>query len=221
MACQPCAHGVPMASADSAPPLFTLNDRLVYDEGMGDTPTAPRAIAYHRCSTDEQAASGLGIDAQTARTTDAIAGRGWTLVNSFADEGRSGKDLRRPELAAALDALDVDVDTTTPTGGLVANITSSVAQWERQIIAARTSEALQAKKARGARLGRPVTLPEEVRHRIAAERAAGRTLAAIAADLNSEAVPTARGGRWYPSTVRAVLASLDLDAQAAAAAQAA
>jgi DNA invertase Pin-like site-specific DNA recombinase len=101
----------------------------------------------------------------------------------------------------------------------VANITSSVAQWERQIIAARTSEALQAKKARGARLGRPVTLPDDVRHRIADERAAGRTLAAIAGDLNAEAVPTARGGRWHPSTIDKVLRSLALDAEAAAAAE--
>ena len=32
--------------------------------------------------------------------------------------------------------------------------------------------------------------------------------------LNTEAVPTARGGRWYASTVRAVLDSLALDALA-------
>jgi len=42
--------------------------------------------------------------------------------------------------------------------------------------------------------------------RIAAERKAGRSLAAIAATLNEEQVPTAQGGRqWWPSTVRAVL----------------
>ena len=223
--------------------------------------STPRAVAYHRVSTDEQAASGLGLEAQTARTADAIAARGWSLVATFADEGRSGKDLHRSELAVALDALDagdadvlvvakldrlsrsvldfamlteqarrrgwsivaldVDVDTTTPTGDLVANITSSVAQWERRIIAARTSEALQAKKARGARLGRPVTLPDDVRHRIADERADGRTLQAIADDLNAEQVPTARGGRWHPSTIDKVLASLALDVEAAAAAEAA
>jgi DNA invertase Pin-like site-specific DNA recombinase len=115
----------------------------------------------------------------------------------------------------ALVALDLGVDTSTPTGELMAHITSSVAQWERRIIAERTSDALQAMKARGVRLGRPVTMADEVRHRIAAERAAGETLAAIADRLNSENVPTARGGRWYPSTVKAVLTSLDLDALAA------
>lgn len=218
-----------------------------------------RAIAYHRVSTDEQATSGLGLDAQHARTAAAVEARRWSLVATYVDNGRSGKDMRRPELAAALEALDaghadvlvvakldrlsrsvpdfariterarargwsvvaldVDVDTSTPTGALVANITASVAQWEREIIAARTREALQALKARGARLGRPVTLPESVRHRIATERTAGRTLQAIADDLNAENVPTARGGRWYPSTIAKVLQSVELDATAAAARQ--
>lgn len=115
----------------------------------------------------------------------------------------------------AVVALDVDVDTTTPTGELVANITSSVAQWERRIIGARTSEALQAKKAKGVRLGRPVSLPESLRSRIVAERAAGDSLRLIAERLNSEGVSTARGGRWHASTVRHVCESVALDREAA------
>ena len=47
------------------------------------------------------------------------------------------------------------------------------------------------------------------------ERDAGRTLQAIADDLNAENVPTARGGRWYPSTIAKVLNSVALDADAA------
>jgi hypothetical protein len=43
------------------------------------------------------------------------------------------------------------------------------------------------------------------------------SLRAIAEALNTEAVPTARGARWYASTVRAVLDSLTLDAHALAA----
>ena len=45
----------------------------------------------------------------------------------------------------------LEVDTTTPTGELTASFTSAVAQWERRIIGARTSDALQAMKDRGAR----------------------------------------------------------------------
>jgi DNA invertase Pin-like site-specific DNA recombinase len=212
-----------------------------------------RAVAYYRVSTDEQAASGLGLDAQAAAVTAAVTARGWNLAATYTDTG-SGKDMRRRSLTDALAdldrdggvlvvakldrlsrsvldfariaehakragwsvvALDVDVDTTSPTGELVANITASVAQWERRIISARTSAALQAKKANGARLGRPVVLDQSVRDRIAAEHAAGGTLAGIARTLNTDEVPTARGGRWYASTVRAVLESLALDAAAA------
>ena len=109
------------------------------------------------------------------------------------------------------------MDTTTPAGELMANVYGAVAQWERRIIGQRTREAMQAMKARGVRLGRPVDLPDDVRRRIGAEREAGRSLRAIAEALNAEAVPTAQGGaRWYASTVRDVLGSLALDAEAEA-----
>lgn len=216
-----------------------------------------RAITYLRVSTDEQADSGAGLEAQRRSLSAALDARGWTLVAEHVDEGLSGANLRRPALTEALEvldnggaevlvvakldrlsrsvldfaliterakakgwavvALDVDVDTSTPTGELVANITSSVAQWERRIIGARTSDALQALKASGKRLGRPVALADEIRQRIATERAEGASLRVIAERLNTEAVPTARGGKWHASTVKAVLASLDLDAEAEAA----
>lgn len=58
------------------------------------------------------------------------------------------------------------------------------------------------------RRGRPAVLPAGIRERILAERAAGRGWSAIAADLISDATPTAHGGAtWYPSTVRAVVAT--------------
>jgi Recombinase len=55
-----------------------------------------------------------------------------------------------------------------------------------------------------------VALPADVRERIARERAEHRSMQAIADDLTAEQVPTAQGGaRWYASTVRAVLASIE------------
>lgn len=109
----------------------------------------------------------------------------------------------------ALVALDVDVDTTTPGGKLVANVMASVAEWERETIGARTRDALAAKRAQGVRLGRPRTLPLDVLQRISRERAEGRTLRAIADGLTADAVPTAQGGVWRPGTVAAVLSSQD------------
>lgn len=112
--------------------------------------------------------------------------------------------------------LDMAIDTTTPSGALMAHVMSAFSEYERRLIGARTSAALQQLKSQGVRLGRPVGMASDVRARIVAERAQGKTLAAIAAGLNSEGVPTARGGaKWYASTVKAALASAELDAQAA------
>ena len=88
----------------------------------------------------------------------------------------------------------------------MANVLATFAQFGRRLIGQRTREALAAKRASGVRLGRPVSLPPDVRERIVSARKAGHSLAAIADMLNEEQVPTAQGGRqWWPSTVRAVL----------------
>jgi DNA invertase Pin-like site-specific DNA recombinase len=112
--------------------------------------------------------------------------------------------------------LDLAIDTTVPSGQLMANVMAAFAEYERQLIGARTSAALQQLKGQGKRLGRPRTLSQDVTDRVVRERESGSTLAAIASGLNDDGVPTARGGaRWYPSTVKAVLQSAELDAAAA------
>ncbi|HZI37263.1 MAG TPA: recombinase family protein, partial [Acidimicrobiia bacterium] len=112
----------------------------------------------------------------------------------------------------ALVTLDLGVDTSTPQGELMANVFATFAQFERRLIGQRTKDALAVKRAQGVRLGRPVTLPSAVRERIVAERRAGATMAAIAAGLTADAVPTAQGGaRWHASTVQSVLRSVELD----------
>lgn len=206
-----------------------------------------RVVGYTRVSTEEQASSGAGLQAQEAAITGETIRRGHQLVALFTDEGVSGKALRgRPGLTQALEhvetgqadglmvakldrlsrsmldfaalmersqrhgwaliALDLGVDTSTPAGELVAHVMASVAQWERRAIGARTREALAAKKAQGVQLGRPPTLPADVRARIVRAREDDQTLAAIAASLNADHVATAQGGvQWWPSTVAAVL----------------
>jgi DNA invertase Pin-like site-specific DNA recombinase len=114
--------------------------------------------------------------------------------------------------------LDLAVDTSTPSGELMASVLASFAAYERRLIGQRTSAALQQKKAGGARLGRPRTMAPEITRRIVAERAAGCSLPAIARGLNEDGVPTARGGRsWLPGTVSAVLRSAELDQKASTA----
>ena len=108
----------------------------------------------------------------------------------------------------ALVALDLGVDLSTPAGEVMAHVLAAIAQFERRLIGQRTKDALAVKRAEGVRLGRPQVLPDRVVARIARERAAGRSLQAIADALNSECVATAHGGaKWWPSTVGKVVQS--------------
>lgn len=63
-----------------------------------------RAAIYLRVSTEEQARSGLGIEAQRDRTTAAVHVRDWHMADEYADEGISGAkdEKKRPGLARLL-----------------------------------------------------------------------------------------------------------------------
>lgn len=104
-------------------------------------------------------------------------------------------------------ALDLGIDTSTPGGRLVANVFASVAEWEREVIAARTSEGLRAARM----AGRPISGPSlidrpELLDRVRSLRDEGLTLQAIADTLNAASVPTLRGGStWRPSSIQSVL----------------
>ena len=124
------------------------------------------------------------------------------LARSVADFAELVRRAEREEWAIL--ACDLGVDMTTPTGGLLANVTASVAEWERRIIGARTREALAARKAAGVRLGRPRLVESTLAARIRTERAAGATLQAIADGLNSDDITTPSGRTWSPALVRRV-----------------
>jgi DNA invertase Pin-like site-specific DNA recombinase len=106
----------------------------------------------------------------------------------------------------AIVILDLGVDTTTPSGEMIANVMATFAQFERRLIGERTKDALAVKKRQGVRLGRPPSLAPAVLRRIRRERKEGRSLREIARRLNDDGVPTGHGGaRWHASTVKAVL----------------
>jgi len=106
---------------------------------------------------------------------------------------------------ALLVALDFDLDTSTPSGRLVATIMSAVAEWERGVIAQRTREGLAAARAQGRPVGRPA-VPDELAHRIRKQREDGATLQQICDSLNADRVPTARGAiAWRPSAIQRAL----------------
>jgi DNA invertase Pin-like site-specific DNA recombinase len=107
----------------------------------------------------------------------------------------------------ALVALDCAAQTTTPPAAEAsASVLATFAHCERRSISERTRAALALKRAQGVRLGRPPQMSQHAIERIRRERAAGRSLAAIANGLNADRIPTAQGGRrWYPATVRYTL----------------
>lgn len=128
------------------------------------------------------------------------------MCRSFADAGALLEKAKREGWRIVW--LDLGVDTSTPGGELLAGVVASAAQYERSMASQRTREGLAAARSKGVRLGGPQLLSDDVVARIVDERRAGRSLPVIAAGLERDGVPTARGrGRWYPSTVRAVLGS--------------
>lgn len=222
-----------------------------------------KAVAYYRVSTAAQGRSGLGLDAQRDAVESLCAARGWDLVAPPYTEIESGKRADRPELAKALhrakvtgatlvvaklDRLSRNVaflaalkDSGAPfiaadmpeANELTVHIMAAVAQAERKAISKRTSEALQAAKARGQRLGNPngaaalrrsakgnaasidvikagaTARADQMRPVIDDMRSRGVTsLERLAGELNAGGFVTARGGRWHASSVRNLLARL-------------
>jgi DNA invertase Pin-like site-specific DNA recombinase len=107
--------------------------------------------------------------------------------------------------------LDADVDTTTAAGRLLVDVVSAAASFESRRIGERAKSVHAVRRSQGKRAGQSPVLPEVIRSRIASEHAAGRTLNAIALALNQEGVPTAKGGKWYASTIKHVIHSVEVD----------
>jgi DNA invertase Pin-like site-specific DNA recombinase len=115
----------------------------------------------------------------------------------------------------ALDMLEANRDTIGPIAAAAAK--------HRQLVSERIRASLQSAKARGRVLGNPEIALARLRAAQAARakaleqreaqrgevvnlRKGGRSLRAIADDLNRRDIPTARGRQWHASSVRKILA---------------
>lgn len=119
----------------------------------------------------------------------------WQLLDAGGDYGLQVVSATEP------------FDTSTPIGRAMLGMLGVWAQLEGDMIRSRTKDGLAAAKAAGKKLGAPSTIelnPELVK-RLSNMRRAGLSLRAIADQLNEENVQGARGGKWWPRTVRAVL----------------
>ena len=143
-------------------------------------------------STNGRHELGKALDDLAARRADGLmVAKLDRLSRSIVDFGRVLKLAKRHGWALVI--LDLDLDTSTPTGKLMANILISVAEWERDVIASRTKVALEAKRAAGGRLGRERQVPADVERRITRMRKRGMSFQAIAAKLTEDSVPTPSG----------------------------
>ena len=172
------------------------------------------------------------VEVETGKGHDALARRP-KLAAALAH----AKKLKAPVIVAKLCRLGRDVHFVS---GLMSNrvafivaelgpdidpfmlhIYAAVAQKERSLIAARTSEALQQAKKRGTKLGKTGVLRAQ-ENKLAADRQA-KSLApllrelsqlgitsvrAIAVELNRRGVATVRGGRWHTTSVARLLRRL-------------
>lgn len=100
---------------------------------------------------------------------------------------------------------DLSLDTSTPIGEAMATITATFAQLERKRIGERTKDALAIKKAQGVQLGRPRFLDADTRANIVAMSKQGSSFNYIARTLNAEGVQSATGGKFYASTISAII----------------
>ena len=219
-------------------------------------------VSYLRVSTVRQGQSGLGLEAQRKAVADYLNGGQWELIQEFV-EVESGKNNDRAELAKAMalcrlrnavlviakiDRLSRDahfllglqkagvrfVAADMPEANeMIVGIMAVVAQAERKMISARTKAALQAAKARGAKLGglryqKDGSIVKLDLDAIAAGRAArtaksaaratdiapiiadlkstgASSLRQLAAGLNERGIPTARGGLWSAVQVQRIM----------------
>jgi DNA invertase Pin-like site-specific DNA recombinase len=121
-----------------------------------------------------------------AKAIDGL-GNGDTLIVTKLDRlARSTRDLLNTLAAIAAAGAsfkslgDSWADTTTPAGKLMLTVLGGLAEYERHLILARTSEGRQRAQARGVRFGRKPKLTAHQQKEALARRAAGEALVDIA-----------------------------------------
>ncbi len=208
-------------------------------------------IAYLRVSTQKQGYSGLGLEAQREIIQNYLSGIS-PIVEYI--EVESGRKVDRPKLKEALShcrstgatlivakldrlarnvaflsqLLESDVDIVfcdfPQANKMVLHILAAISQYEAELTAARTKAALQAKKARGYKLGNPEHLMDKHREAVSnsnktnSEKAKnnannkravamlrilvnqGKTLQQMTDTLNAEGFTTAKGCKFVPAT---------------------
>lgn len=80
--------------------------------------------------------------------------------------------------------VNLQVDTSTPSGMLVYTVMSAFAEFERKVLSQRTKEGLAAARKRGATLGRPPKLTLQMLNEARSRIAAGQSVCGVAQQLD-------------------------------------
>lgn len=145
------------------------------------------------------------------------------VVTKFDRLARNVKDLMDimdtlNKVGCALVLLDINVDTGTPTGKLIAGIMGQLAEWERSLISERVMSGKRHQATEGEYNGSRCPLGYDFANgeftineqaatvgRIFDLFLSGQSINAIAKAMNETQTQTAMGGKWYASTVRTIL----------------
>lgn len=161
---------------------------------------------------------------QLAAAMDECCKAGGVLVTySLSRLSRSVKDTialseRLQKSGCDLVSLSEAIDTTTAAGRMMFQLLSIFAEFERAQISERVTAAMDHVRSQGGFLGEtpygfdkagdkivPNDDEQEAIQLIQSLRDKGYSLRAIAAELDAEAIPAKKGGRWNPMTVRNIL----------------
>jgi len=181
-----------------------------------DREPSREAVAYFRVSTQRQAASGLGLEAQQETVNAYAKAAGLSVVAAFVETETGTNKRARPKLAEALreaksrravlliakidrlarnvrfvaELMEASVDFVAvdmpDANKLTVHIIAALAEHEARLISVRTKDALGAAKRRGIRLGTPGNLTRE------AQLKGARSMRARATQENRQAATMAK-----------------------------
>jgi len=206
------------------------------DDGVSLDAQRDRIAAW--CRASEFDLAGVHVDAGIsgkrsdnrpalqAALDDVCRRRGVLVVYSLSRLARSTKDTlaiseRIEKAGADLVSLSEKIDTTSAAGKMVFRMLAVLAEFERDLVAERTSVAMQHKRQRGERVGRVpygfdlatdgvqlVENPDEQRvlELIGELRASGYSLREIADELTNRGIsPKGKGQRWSFGTIQRIV----------------
>ncbi|MBG0794761.1 recombinase family protein [Methylocystis sp. H62] len=171
-------------------PIFAYARVSIDGQSVDAQVKALRAAGAERVF--KETSSGASSDrAQLRRALGALSKGDVLLVTRLDRLARSTRDLLNildtiGKAGAGFRSLaDVWADTTTPHGRLMLTVLTGLAEFERELIRARTSEGRSRAKARGVHMGRPPKLTRHQREEALCELAKGEvTQAELAQRFN-------------------------------------